>query len=352
MLGSDILQRYRSSFSRPESVLDLSGEMALDDYDAQQAVKMRDATLAKRKAAQTFQQERSKTAENKALFGPSYNPPDPDWTSEMAGLTKSPESKWWEANDRQLLATPTANATPGGAHLMGRGDTERTPLDSLAALSSNVTAQRGGGGMSAGGGGGKSGEVTYSPGGNYSRGPAMDDFDVERLKQERAKTSMLEQSVPQAATDRARTNAAFDMNAGIDRERVIHESEMAGLKSHLGAREAADTYFDPDVYRMAESKQRLATEAGEPGREIAGLKMQYDLAGKEAAANATMKSAETKAQAAQLIAVLSNIRQAAAAKSQGATFGAQADQLKSLDEAIEYLKSFGSPQVNLPGLIK
>jgi len=334
MLASDILQRHRSQMPS----FDMSEEGQLDEVDRLNAAKMQAAQIAKRRAAAGMQSERSAAG----MF-----PAGTLTASGAPSALPSPAADWWRANEEQRLAIPTGEATPGGARFMGSGNTEQTAADVLAALTSRRSAPMAGGGTSAGGARG-GGEITYSPGGNYSRGPAMDESDLERLKQDRAKTAILEQSVPQAATDRARSNALFNIGTNTDKLLNAREGE---LKTDT-ARQDAARYWDPAVYSVMESKQRLATEAGEPEREIAGLKMKYDLAGKQATADATMRAAEMKGQAAQLVSILSNLRQAAAAKAQNMTFGANADQVKALDEAIEYLKQFGTPQISLPGLIK
>lgn len=287
--------------------MDLSDEGRLAQYDREQAARAQDALLAKRKAAMEFQSERRDTANKKALFGPSYNPDDPDWGAEMAGLKKSPEARWWEANDQQALAAPAADATPGGAHLMGRGDTIRTPLDSLSALASNVTAQRGSYGTPAGASGGKSGTFEVTPGGNTVRGPAMDEMDIEKLKQARLQTEGMEQSLPNTKAEHDQNEAVRGMNTGTDALLAQHSGEMKGTA--IGAQNAAiakagaQSMMDPDVWREQEYKRKWAIEAQQPKVDIAQGKNDADIRKAQLAAWAKTQAETIKGDSAQKIAV-------------------------------------------------
>jgi hypothetical protein len=245
---------------------------------------------------------------------------------------------------------------PGGAHLMGSGGTIGSAGDAERANDARQSAallalQKQGSG---GGGGGASsrpmegGEVTYSPGGNYSRGPAMGEMDVERLKQAKALTANMEAQNPNATDERDRLNTLYAHGSGEAKYLAQQKAELDTIPKV----EAAKAQFQPDIYRAQESKDRRATEMAAPGQELALAKAQYGLAGDEARANATIESAKVKAQSANLIAMVSNMRQNAAANAQARGFGAGDAEVKRLDEVLQYLYQLaGTPAINLPGLV-
>jgi hypothetical protein len=268
MLGRDILKSYSTKFG-PGS-MDLSDEGRLAQYDREQAGRAEDASLAKRKAAMTFQGERRTADERKRLFGSRGTDMDnmADFSAEVSGLRKSPESDWWAANDQQMMAAPTAAASPGGATLMGRGDTMRSPLDSLAALASNRTPQASGG--AAGSRPMQGGEVTYSPGGNYSRGPAMGELDIEALKQARAKTAAMEQGTPVEAAERERLeNARKVNNPALAQLEGEYLGTRSGSQKALEAKMGAQSMMDPDVWRQKEYERTWAERVAAPKWEAA-----------------------------------------------------------------------------------
>lgn len=362
----------------------MTGQDAIPDPETDQILQVKDRLIAdkaereNRSIMRNEMAEREETARNYASFGPSYMPAK-DWSGGMprADSRHGYGGKWqtfWDNN--AVIAAHGAMgkggvAHPGGAQIMGSGDTigtaasaehaegQRQQQAAQAMQSLQAQGSGGGGGGTGGGGngGGTGGQITMSPGGNYSRAAAWTPFDFIRQREAEARAKAAEESVPSVKAERERNDAAFRRNTGIadiEAEQAGREAGItAGTADEAKRRIASRTYFDPDVYRQMESEDRRKMEAGDPGREIAGLKMQYDLAGKQAQANATMQAAKTKAEAAQTIAILTGVLQAAKAKAGNLTFGAEADQVKSLEEAIAYLKQFGGePQPNLPGLIR
>jgi hypothetical protein len=335
MLGSDILSRYKNQMPS----FDMSDEGQLADIDNQNALRTYDAGIQKRKAAAEFQNQRRLTAENESAFIGGGNRDDTNWVAEMAGLRKPPEAKWWGANDQQMMNAPTDQATPGGAGLMGRGDTMRSPLDSLAALGSNMTPRGGGGGMPAGGSGAAGGgEVTMSPGGNYSRGPALDDMGIERLKQAKLQTTSMEQNLPQSVTDRARNNALFNIGQQLPQIEAINKADV----KDIGERTDARRYFDPDIYREMESKLATQTEAQAPARDLRALEAQYKFTAQMDKNQTDIERETIRARANQMLAGIREMRQAVTA------MALDDPQRKMIENFVTMLQSMGADDRSFP----
>lgn len=302
-------QRFRMTGDfEADRLRDMQEEDQIGQGDAAQKAEM--ARLENRAIMRDEMAQREETAKRPQGFAGSLT--TIGGTSPTETAKYGPQGKWGKFYDNEAIRgnemalAGEGMPSPGGAHLLGRGDTERTPLDSLAALASNRTPV--GGGAVGGGSSARSGEVTYSPGGNYSRGPAMDDFDTERLKQERAKTTTLEQNVPSVAMDRERNEEGFRRNTGIDAAQARHEGEMGGLKSGsqkaLEAQISAHTMLnDPDVWRAAELQRKWAIEGQQPKVDIAQTKASADVQRAEIAAWARTEAEKIKGDASQKIAV-------------------------------------------------
>jgi hypothetical protein len=159
----------------------------------------------------------------------------------------------------------------------------------------NASGGGGGGGMSGGGGGG--GKVTVSPGGNISRGPTYDDFDIERLRQERARTKTAEEQVPSYAAEKQRNDIMFDVNTG--RYEYL-QNKLGGLardERRTNAIWDANTANQPDVWREEDIKWNRQKELFDREMEKIGLQGQNQLKVALAAAGGRTSSAQIAANA-------------------------------------------------------
>lgn len=173
------------------------------------------------------------------------------------------------------------------------------------------------------------GDVTFSPGGNYSRGPAMDDTEIERLKQERIRTQGMQEALPSVAADRARNETAFNMNAGVDEALTRHIGDLNRAEEVRNARQ----YFQPDVAAVRESKERSATDQfyeryGRPKEIEAGGKIAAEGVKQQGAIDVQASRAET----ARYVAQINNLQRSAAA------LPLDDPQRLRLEAVIDYLK--------------
>lgn len=205
--------------------------------------------------------------------------------------------QFWDTNAKLTALTEPGSgsfrASTGPRPSPIGGASMARPVDSLQGMSSFGGNGRGGGG-----------EVTASPGGNYSRGPAVSDQDLamqgfQRRDAEHRLTEA-ERTPEQVASEAAvLAKSAGETNIGLNTE-----AEIAGAKN----------YFQPDVYRANESKANAAA-AQTKARYLdpAEIKGAYELRGKEVGGNAQLGVAEIKARNAAYMSQISNLRQASGA---------------------------------------
>jgi hypothetical protein len=250
----------------------------------------------------------------------------PDWHPGIpAHLLTKEQDPWKTFYDNEAMRgnyqalAGEGMPSPGGAHLLGSGgtigsagDAERANDARQAAASLKMlqaqSSAGGGGTPASGSGGGGSGEVIYSPGGNYSRGPAMNDFDRARTREAEARAKAAEENVPSVRNEGEWNDKAFRRVTGQDEAQTEHEGKMAGLKSGsqkaLEAQISAHTMLnDPDVWRAAELQRKWAIEGQQPKVDIAQTKASADVQRAEIAAWARTEAEKIKGDASQKIAV-------------------------------------------------
>lgn len=194
--------------------------------------------------------------------------------------------QFWDTNAKLTALTEPGSgsfrASTGPRPSPIGGASMARPVDSLQGMSSFGGNGRGGGG-----------EVTASPGGNYSRGPAVSDQDLAMQGFQRRSAehglSEAERTPEQVAAEAAvLAKSAGQTNIGLNTE-----AEIASAKN----------YFQPDVYRANESKANAATQQtyeryGRPAETRAAA----DVTGRGVTANAQLGVADIKAQNARYVA--------------------------------------------------
>lgn len=307
----------------------------LDDIDAANMKEAQDLSLRQRELKIGMDQ--------KAINNP-FPPGTMMINPTLADQASSPTTEYWNNNSKiQRLAgrSGSGNASmeaPAGDHLLGSGNTIGTSTgggqaaQAMKSLQQNVSP--GSYGAVSGGGGRGGSEVTGSPSGNYSRGPAVSDHDLrmQNLQERSAEHGLTEAErspEQQAAEAAVLAKSAGETNIGLNTE-----AEVAGAKN----------YFQPDVYRANEAKAGAATQQlyeryGRPAETRAAA----DVTGRGVTANAQIGVADIRAQNASYVAKINALQRTAS------TMALDDPQRKNIDAVMKYLQDeINKSQVDAP----
>lgn len=189
--------------------------------------------------------------------------------------------EFWDNNARL-----TAAQDPGSGSWRASAGPHPSPIgramESAGAMQALKAQQSPGMAGGAVGGGGKSGgQVTYSEGGNYSRGPAVSDDDLQ-TQHWAQKTNEARASMAEGQARDANKTSEEKLADEIARQKATNTQQIQSESEQTIQR--AKTQYDPTVWARGDEARRLSEEQSDEAQFI--QKYKADAAVREAEAKA------------------------------------------------------------------